>query len=137
VTTWRSWPVFRRSIKKHGRGIEREFIWFVELDIVFPVRRIVIDALTGEIIDEVWLDDEGRVRSYSAPRPSRMGKSDPPNRGQSRLVEAVEPPLARPDDEVIEDGGDDGSLSGQGQVAPRLPQSGCVADMPLNDRNAA
>jgi hypothetical protein len=137
VTTWRSWPVFRRSITKDGRSIEREFMWFVELDLVFPVRRIVIDALTGEIIDEVWMDDEGRIRSYTAPRPSRIGESDPPDRGQSRFVEAVEPPLARRDDEVVENGGDDGALSGQGQVAPRLPQSGCVADMPLDDRDAA
>jgi hypothetical protein len=137
VTTWRSWPAFRRSIQKDGASIEREFMWFVELDVVLPVRRIVIDALTGEIIDEVWLDETGRVRSYCAPKRPRIGQSDPPDRGQSRLVEAVEPTLTRPDDEVVEDGGDDGSLSGQGQVAPRLPQSGRVADVPLNDRDAA
>jgi hypothetical protein len=131
VTTWRSWPTFRRSTRKDGQSVEREFVWFVEQDIGLPIRRFVIDGYTGEILDEVWIDDTGRVRSYSARR------SDPPDRRESSLVEAVVPAPSRSDDRVIQNGGDDGSLARQGQVRPRLPQSGCVADVPFDNRDAA
>lgn len=132
--TFRSWPVFRRSITRRGLSVEREFWWWVEPEEGPKVRRCVFDAHTGEILDDVWIDDEGRVRSYSAPG---RRQSDAPDGSESSLVEAVEPTTTGTDDDMVENGGDDGSLSRQGQVGPRLPQSGRVADVPLDDRDAA
>jgi hypothetical protein len=124
----------RRSSLKDGYSVEREYVWVVELDVVLPVRRMVIDAMTGEIFDEVWTDEAGRVQSYST---RRSRESNAPDRGQPGLVETVVPTSPRADDQMVEDGGDDGSLPSEGQVRPRLPQSGRVADMTLDDRDAA
>ena len=134
MTTCRDWIVFRRSVIEGGLSIEREFAWWVELEDGLPIRRRAIDTYTGEIVDEVWLGAMGRVRSNAIPR---AGSSDAPDRGDARLVEAVVPRPSRAYDQVIEHGGDDGSLSSEGHVGPQLPQSGRVADMPLNDRDAA
>ena len=63
--------------------------------------------------------------------------SDPPDRREPGGIEAVVPPPAGTDDEVVEDGGDDRVLSCEGQVGPPLPQGGRVADVTLEDRDAA
>ena len=63
--------------------------------------------------------------------------SDPPHRGQAGGVEAVVPAPAGTDEDVVEDGGDDGVLPREGQVGPALPQGGCMADVPLENRDAA
>lgn len=46
-------------------------------------------------------------------------------------------PASGADENVVEDGGDDRVLSSQGQVGPTLPQGGCMADVPFEDRDAA
>lgn len=138
MTTFRDWIVFRRSVTHSGLSIEREFAWWIELEDGLPIGRRVIDTYTGEIVDEVLLDATGRVRSYAIPRAVRgRQSSDAPDGSDSRLVEAVVAASTRTDDQVIEHGGDDGSLPSEGQVRPQLPQSGRVADVTLNDRDAA
>jgi hypothetical protein len=51
-----------------------------------------------------------------------VARSDPPDGGQPGVVEAVVASPAGADDDVVEDGGDDRVLPGEGQVGPALPQ---------------
>ena len=62
--------------------------------------------------------------------------SDPPDGREPGGIEAVVAAPAGPDDDVVEDGGNDRVLPREGQVGPTLPQSGCVSDVPLEDRDA-
>jgi hypothetical protein len=66
-----------------------------------------------------------------------VDRSDPPDGREPGGVEAVVPSPARPDEDVVEDGGHDRVLPREGQVGPTLPQGGCVADVTLEDRHAA
>ena len=50
---------------------------------------------TGEIIDDAWHDNEGRVRTYSAPKDVPARRSDSPYRLDARGVEAVVASLVR------------------------------------------
>ena len=126
--------ITRRIVLGDGRWIVRELAWHIEQqDDGRVLRRTLIDRTTGEILDAVWVDDDGRVRPYSAP-PRRL---DAPDGVDSVGVETVVSATAGADDDVIEDGGDDRPLPGQGQVGPALPQAGGVADVPVEDRDAA
>jgi hypothetical protein len=49
--------------------------------------------------------------------------SDAPDGFDSVRVEPVIPATARPDNDVVENGGDDRSLSGERKVGPSLPQA--------------
>lgn len=40
-------------------------IWHIEVGEERVVRRVLIDADTGEVLDETWLDGNGRVRSWA------------------------------------------------------------------------
>jgi hypothetical protein len=63
--------------------------------------------------------------------------SHPPDGIQARGIEAVVATAPGTDDDVVEDGGDDRVLPREGQVGPPLPQGGRMADVPLEDRDAA
>ena len=64
---------------------ERSLLWLVEYLGDRPVRRLLVDDVTGEVVDDVWLDRKNRVRSYSAPppghRPARPGRQAAVERG--------------------------------------------------------
>jgi hypothetical protein len=70
MTEYRSWTVFRRSITRDGLSIEREFIWTTGAEKTLAVYRGLVDAYTGEVLDEVWLTRSGLVRSYFGARPA-------------------------------------------------------------------
>lgn len=130
------WTVFRRSVTQDGLSVEREFVWAVDSEEGLPVRRTVIDAYSGEILDEMSLTQSGEVRSHST-HPRRGGRSSAPDGDEAALVEAVVATPTRSNSDVIEDGGDDRMLPREGQVGPALAQGGSVADVPLKDRDAA
>ena len=90
--------------------------------------------------------DQGLALKISDPRTLRdvaqllgasVDGSDPPDRLQPGGVEAVVAAPAGADDDMVEDGSHDRVLPREGQVGPPLPQGGCMADVPLEDRDAA
>ena len=85
----------------------------------------------------VRISDPRTLRDVASLLGVNVGGSDPPYGGQAVGVEAVVPAPAGTDDDVIEDGSDDRVLPREGQVGPTLPQGGCVAGVPLEDRDAA
>ena len=109
-------------------------------------------GLTDDLVTRArqWAErsclDQGLSVKVSDPRTLRdvaqllgasVERSDPPDGLQPGGVEAVVPAPAGGNDDVVEDGGDDRVLSREGQVGPALPQGGCLADVPLEDRDAA
>ena len=85
----------------------------------------------------VKITDSRTLRDVASLLGVNLGGSDLPHGGQAVGIEAVVPAPTGADDHVVEDGGDDRVLPRQGQVGPALPQGGCLADMPLEDRDAA
>jgi hypothetical protein len=111
--------VFARLVARDGlQTIERTFIWKTEVEGEVVVRRTLIDADGGEVLDEVWLDEEGRVRSWSCVPTER---SDTPDGSDSRGIESIVASSARADHGVIEDGGDDRVLASQREGGPGVP----------------
>jgi hypothetical protein len=110
--------VFARLVARDGlHTIERTFIWKTEVEGEIVVRRTLIDADGGEVLDEVWLDEEGRVRSWSCVRAER---SNTPDGSDSRGIESVVAAASGADHGVIEDGGDDRTLASQRKGGPDL-----------------
>ncbi len=89
--------------------LERVLIWRTITVEGVTVRRTLIEAATGEVLDDAWLDESGRVCSYSVPRSARL---DPPDGRYPAWVEAVVPAASRADDRVVEHGRDDRALTG-------------------------
>ena len=85
----------------------------------------------------VKISDARMLRDVAQLLGARAEGSDPPDGGQAVGVEAVVPAPSGADDDVLEDGSHDRMLPRQGQVGPALPQGGCMADVPLEDRDAA
>lgn len=96
----------------------RELIWRTVTEEGRRVRRTLIDGESGEILDDVWLCEDGRVRSYET---SRRRDLDAPNRGEPAGVEAVVAAPGGADHEVIENSGDDRVLAAEVEVGPALP----------------
>ena len=75
------WVNYRRLRLPDGTTSKREYLWHVEVANGWHLRRTVIDLATGEILDEVWVDGNGRPRSYTAAaesfpaRPARPGST--------------------------------------------------------------
>ena len=94
----------------------RELLWRIEeTDAGHQIRRTLIEVDTGVVVDDVWLDEDGRVRSHEAPtpKPRRGSRLDAPNRGEAAGVELVgSGPGGGCDRDVVEDGGDDRVLPG-------------------------
>ena len=85
----------------------------------------------------VKIGDARTLRDVASLLGAKVERLDPPDGGKPGGVEAVVAPTTGTDDDVVDDGGDDGVLSRQGQVGPALPQGGSMADVPLEDRDAA
>ena len=85
----------------------------------------------------VKVRDVGTLRDVAQLLGASVVGSHPPHGAQAGGIEAVVPPASGTDEDVVEDGGDDRVLSRQGQVGPALAQGGCLADVPLEDRDAA
>lgn len=95
-----------RDVRRRRSGTRPELVWHVELVDELPVRRALVVEETGEILDEVWLDEAGRVRSWSksssqlpasrraAPRAVRRESTGA--RWQSRTEEPFAPSALRP-----------------------------------------
>jgi len=83
------------------------------------------------------ITDPRTLRDVAQLLGASVERSDSPDGREPGGVEAVVPAPAGTDDDVVEDGGDDRVLSREGQVGPTLPQSGRVADVTLEDRDAA
>ena len=83
------------------------------------------------------ISDPRTLRDVAQLLGASVDGSDPPDRLQPGGVEAVVPAPTGADDDVVEDGGHDRVLPREGQVGPALPQGGCMADVPLEDRDAA
>lgn len=91
-------------------------LWRIETVDGRDMRRTLIDPATGEILDDVWMDPDGQVRSYNAFDRTRLR---PPYRRDARLVKPIEAERRRgPDDQVVDHGGDDRPLPRQGQLFP-------------------
>jgi hypothetical protein len=136
----RSWSVFQRLVIVHVSSgerdvasLERELVWLVVEGSHGPVRRTLVDPRTGEVLDDVWLDEEGLVRAYSAGRDVLRA----PVRRQPGLVEAVVAAPGGADDDVIEDGGNDRVLPAEREFGPRVAEGGGVADVAVEGRDAA
>jgi hypothetical protein len=121
VTRVSSEVVFRRLRGPDGlTTVERTFIWRIERNDERDTRYVLLDADTGEILDDVWLDERGRVRSWSVEtRP--LPRSDAPDRGDSVRIKAVVTSTAGANHGVIEHRGDDRALAGQRQIGPSNP----------------
>lgn len=102
-----------RPTSQHGA-----LAWLIEECGGWQVRRTLIALESGEILDDVWLDQHGRVRSY-ATQP-RKG-SGAPDRPKPVRVEAVVTTPSRPDDKMVEHRGHDRVLAGQVKTSPPLP----------------
>ena len=116
--------VYRRSLDA-GRSSVRELLWRIEeTDTGQQTRRTLIGVATGVVIDDVWLDEDDRTRSYeAAARKPRRGRpeSDAPDRGEAAAVELVgSGPGGGCDGNVVEDCCDDRVLPCQGQGLPAL-----------------
>jgi hypothetical protein len=84
--------------RQPGRAVGRVLLWLVDVDVAYDRRgrelwvrvhrRRLVDVVAGEIVDEVWLDELGRVRSFSKSK----GRTDPPAAG----VRAASPRGSRP-----------------------------------------
>ncbi len=85
----------------------------------------------------VKISDARTLRDVAQLLGATVEGSDPPDGGQAGGVEAVVPAPTGTDDDVVEDGGHDRVLPREGQVGPPLPQGGRMADVPLEDRDAA
>ena len=83
------------------------------------------------------ITDSRTLRDIASLLGVEVGRSDLPDGADAVGVEAVVPAPTGADEDVVEDGSDDRVLSRQGQVGPALPQGGCLADVPLEDRDAA
>lgn len=59
---------------RYVRRGRRSLAWLVYSDDRVVVRRVLVDVHTGEVLDEVWRDDDGRVRSWT---PCGSGPSAP------------------------------------------------------------
>ena len=102
---------------------EREEFWLIPRRLVVwriewldgeQIRRSLVDIRTGEILDDVWLDTDGRLRSYSAPKvPPASGS---PDRLEATRIEAVETATGGSDGYVVENSGDDRALPGERKV---------------------
>ena len=112
--------VFRRLIAPDGlTTVERTFIWRIERNDGRDTRYTLVDADTGEILDDVWLDERGQVQAYEAPRQL----SDTPDRNNAVGFEAVVATATRADHRVVENCRDDRALTGQRQIRPSVPES--------------
>ena len=85
----------------------------------------------------VKIRDPRTLRDVAQLLGASVAGSDAPDGRETRGIEAVVAPPTGTDEDVVEDGGDDGVLSRQGQVGPTLAQGGSMADVPLEDRDAA
>ncbi len=86
--------VYRRIWNRGGLGTqEARLLWRTVLANEVPVRRTLINADTGEIIDDVWLDGDGRVRSWSCVAGSSNAARDPATLRRCCAVTSVEPRL--------------------------------------------
>jgi hypothetical protein len=112
MTEYRSRTVFRRSVMRDGRSIEREFIWTTGAEGSLAVYRGLVDAYTGEVLDEVWLTRSGQVRARSAPR-REASELSAPDGDEAVFVETVVAASPGSHDDVVEDGRGDRALSGQ------------------------
>ncbi|MGZ4397916.1 MAG: hypothetical protein ACXVZ1_05800 [Gaiellaceae bacterium] len=110
--------VYRR-LRNRGELSTREveLVWEAVFVDLVPVVRTLIDAESGEILDEVGLDGSGRVASYEATVVAR--RSEAPDGLETVGVEPVQTRLAAADDQVIEDGGDDRALPVKGSPVQR------------------
>jgi hypothetical protein len=77
VKSGRFVEVKRVPARRRVRWGDRELAWRVESIDRQGVRRTLFDVETGEVLDDVWLDDDGRVRSWSASS-TTQGRTDPP-----------------------------------------------------------
>ena len=112
--------VYERRVERQIRPPDADsfwlsLLWRIETVGGCDVRRTLIDPATGEILDDVWMDADGQVRSYNAFARTRLR---PPYRRDARLVKAVEPWCGASDGEVVDHGGDDRALPRQGQLFP-------------------
>lgn len=72
--------VSRQYVERRVTRRDRELLWlevFAADDRI--VRRLLVELPSGEVLDDVWLDAEGCVRSWS------KGRADPPAAGDSAL----------------------------------------------------
>lgn len=105
-----------RQIRPSGaEAFSLSLLWRVETVDGLDVRRTLIDPATGEILDDVWMDPDGRVRSYNAFDRTRLRA---PYRRDARLVKPVEPWRRPSDVQVVDHSGDDRALPRQGQLFP-------------------
>lgn len=91
-----------------------------------PLRRTVIIGETGEVIDDVWVNDDGTVRAWTRSKPLQA-----PDRGEAVGVEPVEASSTGADHDMIEHGGDDRLLLRQREASPGLSKLAAVADVPV------
>ena len=96
------------------RSLARAWAERSSLEQNLPLR--VSDART---LDDVSLLLRGGSGRYS----------DPPDRPEAVRVEAVVAATSGIDDYVVEHGGDDGSLSGEGKIRPQVAKLGGVTDV--------
>lgn len=85
----------------------------------------------------VKISDPRTLRDVAQLLGASVERSHAPDGLQPGGVEAVVPAPTGADDDVVEDGGDDRVLPREGQVGPALPQGGRMADVTLEDRDAA
>jgi hypothetical protein len=94
--------------------VARTFVWRFGRGGGQTLRRTLVDADSGELIDDVWLDEDGRVRvmvgAEGAPAPAM---SDAPDRGDPIGVELVVATSAGADHCMVEHGRDDRLLPRQ------------------------
>ena len=112
--------VYRRLLSPDRLStIERRFLWRTVRADGYPTRRTLIDLDTGEILDDVWLDDGGCVRSYSAPLVNRESDDSPHGSDAPRFEAVVTPPTGA-DHGVVEDSRNDRALTSERQLGPSV-----------------
>lgn len=99
-----------------GEQFWRTLIWRIELVGDWQVRRTLIDAQTGEVLDDAWHEGDGRIASYNAFDRTRLR---PPYRRDPGLIKPIQAERRRgSDDQVVDHGSNDRALPRQGQLFP-------------------
>ncbi len=129
-------PAGSRGLSDDLRARAQAWAERSSLDQQLPVK-ITDRATVTAVVAILGMVSPPARRRQVAPVGEGAQASDPPDGSKPGLVEAVQPATTGTDDHVVEDGGDDRTLTAQRQLSPSLAKVAGVADVAVEDADAA